>query len=128
VLKIGRKYDQMNTTKPTNVNEYIVSFPKATQTLLKQIRATIKKAAPDAEEIISYQMPAYKYNGPLVYFAGYKNHIGFYPTPQGITAFKKELSVYKGSKGAVQFPLDEKLPLDLITKIVKYRVKQNSEK
>lgn len=118
----------MNTTKPNKVSEYIEDFPKATQALLNQLRAVIKKAAPDAEEIISYQMPAYKYNGPLVYFAGYKNHIGFYPTPQGITAFKKELSVYKGSKGAVQFPLDEKLPLDLITKIVKYRVKQNSEK
>ncbi len=118
----------MNTTKPNKVSEYIEDFPIATQALLNQLRAVIKKAAPDAEEIISYQMPAYKYNGPLVYFAGYKNHIGFYPTPQGITAFKKELSVYKGSKGAVQFPLDEKLPLDLITKIVKYRVKQNSEK
>jgi uncharacterized protein YdhG (YjbR/CyaY superfamily) len=118
----------MNTTKPNNVNEYIEGFPKATQTLLKQLRATIKKAAPDAEELISYQMPAYKNNGPLVYFAAYKNHIGFYPTGQGISAFKKELSVYKGSKGAVQFPLDEKLPLDLITKIVKYRVKQNLEK
>ena len=118
----------MNTTKPNKVSEYIEDFPIATQALLNQLRAVIKKAAPDAEEIISYQMPAYKYNGPLVYFAGYKNHIGFHPTPQGITAFKKELSVYKGSKGAVQFPLDEKLPLDLITKIVKYRVKQNSEK
>lgn len=118
----------MNTTKPTSVNEYIAGFPKATQTLLKQLRATIKKAAPHAEELISYQMPAYKYNGPLVYFAAYNNHIGFYPTPSGIEAFKKELLVYKGSKGAVQFPLNEKLPLDLITKIVKYRVKENSEK
>jgi uncharacterized protein YdhG (YjbR/CyaY superfamily) len=118
----------MNAPKPNNVNEYIESFPKATQTLLKQIRATIKKAAPYAEELISYQMPAYKCNGPLVYFAGYKNHIGFYPTPSGILAFKKELAIYKTSKGAVQFPIDEKLPLGLITKIVKYRVKENSEK
>ncbi len=118
----------MNTTKPTSVDIYIEGFPKATQALLKQLRATIKKAAPNAEELISYQMPAYKYNGPLVYFAAYKNHIGFYPTPSGIEAFKKELLVYKGSKGAVQFPLDGKLPLDLITKIVKYRLKQNLEK
>lgn len=118
----------MNALKPNSVKEYIESFPKATQTLLKQIRAAIKKAAPLAEEIISYQMPAYKNNGMLVYFAAYKTHIGFYPTASGIAAFKKELAIYKTSKGAVQFPIDAKLPLDLITKIVKYRVKENSEK
>ncbi len=118
----------MNALKPNSVNEYIESFPKATQTLLKQIRAAIKKAAPLAEEIISYQMPAYKNNGMLVYFAAYKNHIGFYPTASGIAAFKKELAIYKTSTGAVQFPIDAKLPLCLITKFVKYRVKENSEK
>jgi uncharacterized protein YdhG (YjbR/CyaY superfamily) len=118
----------MNIDKPNNVNNYIEGFPKATQTLLKQIRAAIKKAAPDAQEVISYQMPAYKCSGALVYFAGYKNHIGFYPTASGIQAFKKEISVYKSSKGAVQFPLDEPLPLDLISKVVKFRVKENLEK
>src|SRR2546423_15286514 len=118
----------MKTTKPENVEEYIAGFPKETQILLEQIRATIVKAAPEAEEVISYQMPAYKYNGMLVYFAAYKNHIGFYPTASGIEAFKKELSVYKGAKGSVQFPLDKPMPLNLISKIVKFKVKKNLEK
>ena len=118
----------MKTTKPENVEEYIAGFPKNTQILLEQIRATIVKAAPQAEEVISYQMPAYKHNGILVYFAAYKNHIGFYPTASGIEAFKKELSVYKGAKGSVQFPLDKPMPLNLISKIVKFRVKKNLEK
>jgi uncharacterized protein YdhG (YjbR/CyaY superfamily) len=116
------------TASPANTDAYIASFPKETQTLLEQLRATIKKAAPEAEELISYQMPAYKYNGMLVYFAGYKNHIGFYPTASGIANFTKELSVFKSSKGAVQFPLDRPLPLQLVTKIVKFRVKENMEK
>jgi uncharacterized protein YdhG (YjbR/CyaY superfamily) len=113
---------------PVNVDEYIASFPLETQEILQQIRATIKAAAPEAEEVISYGMPAYKLNGALVYFAGYKNHIGFYATPNGHEAFEKELSKYKQGKGSVQFPIDEPLPLDLITRIVKFRVAQNLER
>lgn len=111
-----------------NVDEYIAGFPKETQSLLKQMRTTIQKAAPDAEETIGYGMPAYKYHGPLVYFAAYKNHIGFYATPTGHAAFKKELSIYKEGRGSVQFPSDKPLPLNLVTKIVKFRVKENLEK
>ncbi|MEO7768543.1 MAG: DUF1801 domain-containing protein [Ferruginibacter sp.] len=116
------------TAITTDVDAYIAGFPDDTQKLLRQLRATIMKAAPGAEELISYQMPAYKYNGMLVYFAGYKLHIGFYPTPSGIENFKKELSVFKNSKGAVQFPTEQPLPLQLITKIVKFRVKENRER
>lgn len=111
-----------------DVDDYIQSFPKETQVLLETIRATIQKAAPKAEEYIGYAMPAYKINGPLVYFGGYKTHIGFYPAGSGIAAFEKEFGAYKFSKGAVQFPLDKKLPLALITKIVKFRLKENIEK
>lgn len=118
----------MKTTAQDPVEEYIASFPEHTRELLQQIRAVIKKAAPGAEEVISYKMPAYRLNGMLVYFAGYKNHIGFYPTGSGIAAFQKELSAYKGAKGSVQFPLDKKLPVALIAKIVKFRVKENKEK
>ena len=113
--------------KPNNFDEYIVSYPKEVQKLLEQLRATIKKAAPQATEVISYSMPAFKLNGMLVWFAAYSKHIGFYPRISGIEAFKKELSVYKGAKGSVQFPLDKKLPLGLITKIVKFRVAENLE-
>lgn len=113
---------------PKNVDEYIQAFPEDVQARLQALRAAIKKAAPDADEVISYLMPAYKYHGMLVYFAGYKNHIGFYPGAGGITAFKKELSVYKGAKGSVQFPHELLMPLSLVTKIVKFRVKQNLEK
>lgn len=117
------------TSTPENVDEYISSFPKETQKYLKQIRAAIKKAAPNAEEGIGYKMPAYKLNSrPLVYFAGYAKHIGFYATPTGHNEFKKELSVYKEGKGSVQFPLDEPLPIALITKIVKFRVQENLAK
>jgi uncharacterized protein YdhG (YjbR/CyaY superfamily) len=118
----------MQAFKPKDVDDYIAHFPGSTQKLLSKVRATIKKAAPDAEEVISYQMPAYKYRGMLVFFAGYEKHIGFYPAPSGIEAFKKELSLFKGAKGSVQFPLDQPLPLKLITKIVLYRVKQNLAK
>lgn len=114
--------------KPLNIDDYISAFPFDTQKLLEQMRSTIKKAAPKAEEVISYGMPAFKLNGMLVYFAGYKNHIGFYPTSSGIANFKKELSMYKGAKGSVQFPLDKPLPLALISKIVKFRLAENSEK
>jgi uncharacterized protein YdhG (YjbR/CyaY superfamily) len=118
----------MLAIKPTNVDEYIAAFPNETQIVLQQVRAAIQKAAPQATEVISYQMPAYKGNGILVYFAGYKNHIGFYPTALGIAAFKDELSVYKGAKGSVQFPLNQPMPLKLISKIVQFRVKDDAAK
>ena len=118
----------MTTIKNNEIDKYIAAFPKDTQLLLEKLRETIREAAPDAEEVISYQMPAYKLNGILVYFAGYKNHIGFYPTSSGIEAFKKELSVYKGAKGSVQFPLNKPLPLGLVTKIVKFRLSENLQK
>lgn len=111
-----------------NVDEYIASFPAETQILLQKMRTIIKKAAPKAEECISYGMPAYKLNGALVYFAGYKKHIGFYPTGSGISNFKDEIAVYKNSKGAVQFPLDKPLPLQLISTITKFRVAENLAK
>ena len=118
----------MKTTAPKNIDEYIASCPKEVQERLQELRATIHKAAPDAEEAISYQMPTFKQEGNLVHFAAFKNHIGFYPVPTGIEAFKKELSVYKTSKGAVQFPLDKPLPLKLVARIVKFRVKDNLAK
>ena len=104
------------TPKVNSINEYIALFPKDVQKLLEQMRQTIKKAAPKAEEVISYSMPAFKQHRVLVYFAGYKNHIGFYPTSSGIKNFQKEIAGYKNSKGAVQFPIDKPLPLTLITK------------
>jgi uncharacterized protein YdhG (YjbR/CyaY superfamily) len=113
----------------TNVDDYIKSFPDDVQKTLQQIRKTIKKAAPDAIEGFSYMMPAYKLNGkPLVYFAGYKNHIGLYATPSGHLAFAQELSKYKQGKGSVQFPLNEPVPLDLIKQIVKFRVLETKSK
>ena len=111
--------------KAIDVDAYITDFPTDTQALLKQLRTAIMKAAPGAEEVISYHMPAYRYNRMLVYFAGYKNHIGFYPGAAGIEAFKKELSIFKGAKGSVQFPLDKPLPIQLVVRIVAFRVKEN---
>lgn len=109
-----------------NVDEYINTFPEDTKELLEQVRTTIKKAAPGVKESISWGMPAYKIQGrPLVYFAGYKKHIGFYATPTGHSEFATELSKYKQGKGSVQFPLDRPLPLDLIARITKFRVKEN---
>lgn len=108
-----------------NIDEYINNFPKDLQDQLKKLRSTIRKAAPNAEEKISYQMPTFALYGNLVYFAAYKKHIGFYPTSSGIKEFQSELTEYKTSKGAVQFPIDQPLPLKLIAKIVKYRVKEN---
>jgi uncharacterized protein YdhG (YjbR/CyaY superfamily) len=115
-------------TTPNNIDEYIANFPKDVQEILQELRATIRAAAPGAEEIISYQMPTFSLKGNLVHFAAHKNHIGFYPAPRGIEAFKEELAAYKGSKGTVQFPIDKPLPLDLISKIVRYRVSENLEK
>ena len=109
--------------KITNIDEYIRGFPEHTGKLLIQLREIIRNAAPEAQEVISYQMPAFKQKGILVYFAAYKNHIGFYPTASGVEAFKDELSPYKCSKGIIQFPLDRPLPVGLITKIVEFRVR-----
>lgn len=114
-----------NTNNVSDVDRYIDGFPMETRKILTQLRATIVKAAPKAEEIISYKMPAYKYYGMLVYFAAYENHIGFYPTPSAIEHFKKELSTFKGAKGSVQFPLDKPIPLRLVTRMVKFRAKEN---
>ncbi len=111
-----------------NIDNYIAGFPKETQEILQQVRLTIKKAAPAGEETINYGIPTFTLNGNLVHFAGYKNHIGFYPAPSGIESFKKELAEYKGAKGSVQFPIDKPMPLSLISKIVKFRVKENMEK
>jgi uncharacterized protein YdhG (YjbR/CyaY superfamily) len=119
----------MKTKPVTTVDEYIAAFPKQVQQLLQQMRQCIKKAAPKAEESLSYGMPAYKHLGkPLVYFAGYEKHIGFYATPNGHEQFKKELAIYKQGKGSVQFPIGEALPLALVTKIVQFRVKENEAK
>jgi uncharacterized protein YdhG (YjbR/CyaY superfamily) len=113
------------TTK--TIDEYISLYPTNIQEILIELRATIKAAAPEAEEIISYQMPAYRYHGIVVYFAAFSKHIGFYPKVSGIETFKNELSVYKGAKGSVQFPLDKPLPLELIAEIVRFRVNENLE-
>jgi uncharacterized protein YdhG (YjbR/CyaY superfamily) len=117
----------MLSAKPKDIDEYIADFPATTQALLQQMRSCISKAAPKAEEAISYAMPTFKLNGNLVHFAGYKEHIGFYPAPSGISAFEGELKKYKTSKGAIQFPINEKLPLTLIAKIVKFRAQENME-
>jgi uncharacterized protein YdhG (YjbR/CyaY superfamily) len=117
-----------NEKEPKNIDEYISSFPMDVQEILEKVRATIKKAAPEAKETIKYRMPTFTLNGNLVYFAGFKNHIGFYPVPSGIEQFKEELSVYKQGKGSVQFPLDKPMPLDLIRRIVEFRVKENLKK
>jgi uncharacterized protein YdhG (YjbR/CyaY superfamily) len=110
-----------------NIDEYIAQFPEDVQRILQELRQTIRNAAPNAKESISYQMPTFKLKGNLVHFAAYKNHIGFYPAPSGIEKFKKELSAYKGAKGSVQFPIDKPLPLKLIEKIVRFRVKEAME-
>ena len=115
-------------TAPQTIDEYVAGFPPDVQKVLQKIRMTIHEAAPDATEKISYQMPTFYLMGNLVHFAAFKEHIGFYPVPTGIEKFKKELSVYKQGKGSVQFPLDEPMPYDLISKIVKFRVKENLAK
>ena len=118
----------MLAKKPTDIDDYISGFPNDIQKILQQVRSTIKKAAPGAEETIKYSMPTFTYKGNLVYFAAFKNHIGFYPAPTGDASFKKALSDYKTGRGSVQFPLDKPMPTDLIVRIVKQRIKANSEK
>jgi uncharacterized protein YdhG (YjbR/CyaY superfamily) len=116
------------TRQYKTMDEYINTFPKDVQRILNELRQTIKEVAPEAEETINYQIPTFTLQGNLVHFAAFENHIGFYPTPSGMEAFKKELSGYKGAKGSVQFPIDQPLPLPLIRRIVEYRVKENTER
>jgi uncharacterized protein YdhG (YjbR/CyaY superfamily) len=117
-----------NQTAPKDINEYIAGFPGDVQKILEKIRRTIRKAAPDADETISYQIPTFTLKGRyLVYFAAYKKHIGLYPAPRGSEKFKEELSAYEGGKGTVRFPLDKPIPFDLISRIVMFRVKKNLE-
>lgn len=112
----------------STVDEYIAQFPQDIQRILQELRATIRAAAPDASEKISYQMPTFFLNGNLVHFAAQSKHIGFYPAPSGIAAFQQELIAYKSSKGAVQFPVDQPLPMDLVRRIVEFRVAENLAK
>ncbi|HYO45273.1 MAG TPA: DUF1801 domain-containing protein [Gemmatimonadota bacterium] len=113
---------------PKDIDEYISGFPSDVQEILKKMRMTIRTAAPAAEEAIKYQIPTFTLKGNLVHFAAYKEHIGFYPAPTGIERFKKELSIYGSGKGTLKFPLAKPIPFDLITKIVKFRVKENLER
>ena len=118
----------MEKNQIKDIDSYIAACPAEIQKTLQVLRKTIQISAPEATEKMSYAMPTFFYNGNLVHFAAYKNHIGFYPAPSGIEAFKKDLAKYKTSKGAIQFPIEEKLPFDLIEKIVKFRVIENKEK
>ena len=115
-------------SSPKTVDEYIAGFPKDVQRILKEVRAVVRAAAPDAEERIAYHMPTYTMGKNLAYFAAFKSHVGFYPTPNGISSFEKQLSKYKRAKGSVQFPIDEPMPLGLIRRIVEYRVKEQKKK
>lgn len=119
---------EQNKTTFNSIDEYILQFPSDIQEILKMLRKVIKESALEAEEKISYQMPTFALHGNLVHFAAHKNHIGFYPAPSGIDAFKNELSEYKGAKGSVQFPIDKPMPYELISKIVKFRVAENIKK
>jgi len=110
------------------IDEYIAGFPPDVQEILQKVRTTIRRAAPQAQETISYQMPTFRLEGNLVHFAAFKNHIGLYPTPSGTERFRKELSSYEAGKGSIRFPLDKPIPYDLIAKIVKFRVRENLEK
>ena len=117
-----------STRKPETIDEYISLHPLKIQELLQKVRTVIKKAAPDAKEAIKYQLPTFVLNGNLVHFGAFKNHIGFYPAPSGISVFKKELSVYESGKGSIQFPTDKEIPFDLISRIVQFRVLENLQK
>lgn len=120
----------MKTTPaaPQTIDEYIAGFPPEVQAILEEVRAAIRRAAPEAEEAISYRMPTFRLHGNLVHFAAFAHHLGFYPTPTGTEQFQEELSAYEGGKGSVRFPLDRPMPLGLIGRIVKFRVKENLEK
>jgi len=120
----------MQTSKatPQDIDEYIANFPKDVQAILQKIRKTIRKTAPGAQETINYQMPTFTLHGNLVHFAAFEKHIGFYPTPSGIEKFKKEIDAYKNAKGSVQFPLDQPIPYELISRITEFRVKEQQAK
>jgi uncharacterized protein YdhG (YjbR/CyaY superfamily) len=113
---------------PESINDYIASFPPDVQAILEKVRATIRKAAPEAEEAIKYRLPTFVLNGNLVHFGAFKKHIGFYATPTGNKKFRAELAPYQGAKGSVQFPLDKPIPLGLVSKMVKFRVQENLER
>lgn len=119
---------QSDQTTPKNIDEYIAGFPADIQTILQKIRAVIHAAAPEAQEVISYQMPTFRQEGNLVHFAAFKNHIGFYPTPNGIEQFNNRVAVYKAGKGSLNFPLDQPIPYDLISDITQYRLQENLAK
>jgi uncharacterized protein YdhG (YjbR/CyaY superfamily) len=114
-------------SSPKDIDDYIAGFPPDVQKILRKIRATIRKAAPKAEEAIKYQIPTFVQNGNLIHFAAYKNHIGLYPAPRGVAEFKDELAAYEGGKGTLRFPLDEPIPYDLISRIVKFRVMKDRQ-
>ncbi|HEX3553800.1 MAG TPA: DUF1801 domain-containing protein [Thermoanaerobaculia bacterium] len=116
-----------NQPPPRNIDEYIAGFPKEVQEILEGIRRTIREAAPEAEETIKYKMPTFTLKGNLVYFAAFKNHIGFYPAPRGIEELAEEIAAYEGAKSSLRFPLDKPVPYDLIRKLVKLRAKRNLE-
>ena len=115
-------------SRATTIDEYIAEFPPDVQKKLQQVRAIIRETAPEATETISYAIPTFDLNGHLIHFAGFKNHIGLYPTPSGIKEFEDELAPYKSGKGSLQFPLDKPLPLDLMSRIVEFRVLENTTK
>ena len=118
----------MERSSAKNIDEYIAAFPPETRVVLEKVRATIREAAPEAQETINYAIPTFTLKGNLVHFAGFKNHIGFYPTPGGIEKFKAELAGYESAKGSVKFPLDQPIPYGLISEIVKFRVQENLDK
>jgi uncharacterized protein YdhG (YjbR/CyaY superfamily) len=118
----------MKNNAPEDIDEYIDRFPGNVQELLQKIRKTIQKAAPDAVEAISYGIPTFRLNGNLVHFAAFQSHIGFYPAPRGVAEFKDDMARYEGGKGTARFPLDEPIPYELITRMVKFRVQKNLEK
>ncbi|MFC0182655.1 Uncharacterized conserved protein YdhG, YjbR/CyaY-like superfamily, DUF1801 family [Pseudarcicella hirudinis] len=120
--------DTAGNIKYSTVEEYFSAFPKQVADLLEELRKIIQQTAPDAQELISYNMPAFKLNGMLVYYAAYKHHIGFYPTSSGIRVFEDDLKDYKTSKGAIQFPIEKGIPSDLVKRIVEFRVQENQEK
>lgn len=117
----------MKRAAAKNIDEYIESFPDNVQKVLQKIRKTIRKAAPHAEETISYAIPTFKLNGNLIYFAGYQNHVSVYPRPRGVKEFEKDLAQYEGGKGTIRFPLDAVIPYELIARVTTYRVQQNTE-
>jgi uncharacterized protein YdhG (YjbR/CyaY superfamily) len=117
-----------NQTPPQTIDDYIAGYPPEVRVILKKLKATIRKAAPGAEEAIKYRLPTFVLSGNLVHFGAFKKHIGFYATPSGNKQFRKELSAYEGAKGSVQFPLDKPIPYALVSRMVKFRVKENRER